>query len=147
MFEHVRLRVSLRCLPSETGINDTSEIITKCLLATLAHSTEKRIGELATDSRCQLRRDARVSQPINAGHEQGVNARGNESGGQGPSKLPRELLLLNYARFHHRPRDLFGKERHTFAALCELTYDLAGHRFAVGDAENDRLHLSIVQAG
>src|SRR5262245_18937229 len=90
MFEHVRLRVAFRCLPSETGINYTSEIITKCLLATLAHGTEKRIGELATDGRCQLRGDARVPQPINTGHEQGINTRGNESGGHGASKLPRE---------------------------------------------------------
>jgi hypothetical protein len=146
MFEHVRLRVALRCLPSEAGINDTSEIITKCLLATLAHSTEKRVGELATDGRCQLRGDARVSQPINTSHEQGVNTRGNDRGGQGANKLPRELLLLDYARFHHRPRDLFDKERHAFAALCELAYDLPGHRFAVRDADNERLYLSIVQA-
>src|SRR6476620_5473448 len=146
MFERVRLRVALRCLPSETGINYTSEIITEFLLATLAHSTEKRIGELATDGRCQLRGDARVSQPINTGHEQGVDTRGNEIGGQGARNLPRELLLLDYTRFHHRPRDLFDKERHAFAALCELAYDLAGHRFAVRDAENDPLNLSIVQA-
>src|SRR5262249_34582790 len=54
MFEHIRLRAALRCLPSETGIDYASEVIPKCLLATLAYGTEKRIRKLATDGRCQL---------------------------------------------------------------------------------------------
>ena len=134
MLEHVGFRVALWGLPGETGIDNALQIVAERLLATLAHRADKRKGKLAADGRRQLRRGACVAQPIDSGHERGVNTHRNETGGERAIEFPRELVLLKYTRLYHCARDLFDKEWHAVAALRELSHHLAGHRFAVRDA-------------
>jgi len=133
-------------LEHQFGGDEASEGDVQLVLGETGDSTQQRVGELASDSRADLRHEPHRRQAVEPRHQRGVERRRDRKRRQCPIEQIAIRLLAQQTALQDALGQFFDKQRHAIGALDDLGDDLIWQRPAAGDLLDQSSTLAPVQA-
>jgi hypothetical protein len=136
----------LAAAPHEVGCAERVECGAQRWLRRTRYPGDEIVGELAAENRARLRHLARRGEPVEAGHQRGLQAARHGELRKGPIQRPVVAVLAQQAGLQHRAGDLLDEQRHAVGARQHLRLHLRRERLAPRDTPQQRGVLGPAEA-